>query len=88
MNPTKTPGVHLLREILEGEPLTYREVEVLHGAALGESARETGKRVLLGTETVKGYRKRACAKLGAVNLTRAVVLALALGIVKIDEVAG
>ena len=55
----------LLHEILEGEPLTERETEILEGVAEGETAVQTGKRLYLSSETVKGYRKRVIAKLGA-----------------------
>jgi DNA-binding CsgD family transcriptional regulator len=78
------PG--LLREILVGEPLTQREVEVLEGAARGETAEQTGARVYLAGETVKGYRKRAVAKLDAANITHAVVLAAVQGILDLGEI--
>ena len=54
----------LLHEILE-ESLTERETEILEGVAEGETAVQTGKRLYLSSETVKGYRKRVIAKLGA-----------------------
>lgn len=69
----------LLAEILEGEPLTDRETEILVGAAEGETAAQTGARLYLSTETVKSYRKRIIAKLGARNGTHAVALALRNG---------
>jgi two-component system, NarL family, nitrate/nitrite response regulator NarL len=70
----------LLGEILEGEPLTERETEILAGAADGETAAETGARLFLSSETVEGYRKRIIAKLGARNGTHAVALALRTGL--------
>lgn len=75
----------LRRELLAGDPLTGRELQALHGAALGETAAETGIRIHLGVETVRMYRKRACAKLEAANLTRAVVVALGRGMLNIDR---
>jgi two-component system, NarL family, response regulator len=69
----------LLAEILEGEPLNERETEILAGAAAGETAAQTGARLYLATETVKSYRKRIIAKLGARNGTHAVALALRSG---------
>jgi DNA-binding CsgD family transcriptional regulator len=69
----------LLAEILEGEPLNAREREVLAGAAEGETAAQTGARLYLSPETVKSYRKRIIAKLGARNGTHAVALALRAG---------
>jgi len=70
----------LLGEILEGEPLTPREREILAGAADGETAAQTGARLFLSSETVKSYRKRVIAKLGAKNGTHAVALALRSGL--------
>jgi DNA-binding CsgD family transcriptional regulator len=70
----------LLSEILEGEPLTDRETEILAAAAEGETAAQTGERLYLSSETVKGYRKRIIAKLGARNGTHAVVLAIRRGL--------
>ena len=75
----------LLGEILEGEPLTEREAEVLAGAADGETAAQTGARLFLSSETVKGYRKRIIAKLGARNGTHAVALALRRGLLPIGR---
>jgi DNA-binding CsgD family transcriptional regulator len=73
----------LLGEILEGEPLTDREEEILAGAAEGETAAQTGARLYLSSETVKGYRKRIIAKLGARNGTHAVVLAIRRGLLPV-----
>lgn len=75
----------LLGEILEGEPLTAREREILAGAAEGETAAQTGARLFLSSETVKDYRKRVIAKLGARNGTHAVVLALRRGLLPLRE---
>lgn len=66
----------LAGEILEGEPLTERELEVLRCAAVGLNARETGLELYLATETVRSYRKRITGKLGARNLVHAVSLSL------------
>lgn len=68
-----------LRELLAGDKLSSRELQVLHGAALGETSSQTGDRCHLAVDTVKQYRKTACAKLDAPNMTRAVVLAIAIG---------
>lgn len=74
-----------LHELMQGEPLGPREVQVLHGAALGETVRQTGDRIHLSFETVKFYRKTACAKLGAHNTTRAVVVAIGVGVLNVDR---
>jgi DNA-binding CsgD family transcriptional regulator len=73
----------LLHEILEGEPLTERETEILEGVAEGETAVQTGKRLYLSSETVKGYRKRVIAKLGARNAPHAVAVAIRRGLLPI-----
>jgi DNA-binding CsgD family transcriptional regulator len=75
----------LLAEVLEGEPLTDRETEVLAGAAEGETAAQTGARLFLSSETVKSYRKRIIAKLGARNGTHAVALALRNGLLPVGR---
>ena len=78
------PPRSLLAEILEGDPLTDRELEVLRATADGLTAAEAGRRLYLGTETVRGYRKRAAAKLGARNGVHAVVLALRAGVLELE----
>jgi DNA-binding CsgD family transcriptional regulator len=75
----------LLGEVLEGEPLTPREQEILAGAADGETAAQTGARLFLSCETVKSYRKRVIAKLGARNGTHAVALALRSGLLPLRD---
>ncbi len=72
----------MLAEILHGEPLNDRETEILAGAANGETAAQTGARLFLSPETVKSYRKRVIAKLGARNGTHAVALALRSGLLR------
>jgi two-component system NarL family response regulator len=72
----------LLAELLEGEPLNQRETEILAGAADGETAVQTGQRLYLSPETVKSYRKRIIAKLGARNGTHAVALAMRSGVLR------
>ena len=74
-----------LRELLVGDKLTDRELQVLHGAALGEKAWQTAARLSLATETVREYRKTATAKLDAPNVTRAVVVAIGAGIVNLER---
>lgn len=65
--------------------MTDREVEVLEGAALGETAGQTGTRLFLSPETIRSHRKRVSAKLGTRNVTRAVVVAIATGLLNIDR---
>lgn len=66
----------LLEEILVGDKLSYRELQSLEYAARGMTAKETAARWNLSHETVRIYRKRAVAKLGAKNLINAVAIAL------------
>jgi DNA-binding CsgD family transcriptional regulator len=73
----------LLAEVLEGEPLTERETEILEGVAEGETAVQTGRRLFLSSETVKGYRKRVIAKLGARNAPHAVAVAIRRGLLPV-----
>ena len=69
----------LLGEILEGEPLTHRETEILAGAADGETAAQTGARLYLSSETVRTHVRNAMTKLGASTRVHAVALALQRG---------
>ena len=62
------------------EPLSRREVEVLHLLADGLSNREIGMRLYRSVDTVKGHNRRIFAKLGARNRTEAVALARELGL--------
>jgi len=74
-----------LRELLAGDKLTGRELQALHGAALGETAAQTAERLSLEPETVRQHRKTACAKLDARGITRAVVVAIAVGALDISR---
>jgi DNA-binding CsgD family transcriptional regulator len=52
--------------------LTERELEILEGAAHGETAQETALRLHLAAETIRRHRTTARRKLRAKNLTHAV----------------
>ena len=56
--------------------LTIREVEVLTWAALGKSAWEIGEILSIAKRTVDEHAQTATRKLGAVNRTHAVALAI------------
>jgi len=73
------------RELLEGEPLTPREIEVLYWAAEGDTAGETAARLWLAEETVRGYRKKITRKLRGKNLPHAVAIALRSGILSSEQ---
>jgi DNA-binding CsgD family transcriptional regulator len=57
-------------------PLTEREVAVLLAAALGRSQRETAAQLHIGRGPVRRSLDRAVEKLGAVNVTHAVSIAI------------
>lgn len=75
-----------LRELLEGDDLTDREIDILYGLARGETAKQTGERLYLASDTVKEYRKRVVAKLGAVNLYNAIAIAIGTGVLNIERI--
>jgi RNA polymerase sigma factor (sigma-70 family) len=59
----------------EGTPLTPAELEVLQGAADGETVEETAKRTGRAVETIRSQRKSAMRRLNARSITQAVFLA-------------
>jgi LuxR family transcriptional regulator, quorum-sensing system regulator BjaR1 len=87
--PEAQPGHHLMslyaferiRQLRSGKqeskpPLTPREREVLTWSAQGKSAWEVGTILLVGKRTVDEHAQTAMRKLGAVNRTQAVAIAL------------
>ena len=54
------------------EPLTGREIEVLHLLAQGYSNREIGEQLFLALNTVKGHNRNIYGKLGVKNRTQAI----------------
>jgi LuxR family maltose regulon positive regulatory protein len=62
------------------EPLSGREIEVLHLIAEGLTNREISSRLFLSLNTVKVHTRNIYGKLGVKNRTRAVARARALGI--------
>lgn len=61
-----------------------REEEVLEWIAMGKSNTDIATILGVGLETVKSYVKAILQKLGAVDRTRAAVLAAQWGIVLVD----
>jgi len=59
----------------EGKPLSAPELEVLHAAAEGLSAKETGEKLIKSEHTVIAQRRAIQTKLGARNLPHAIALA-------------
>jgi ATP/maltotriose-dependent transcriptional regulator MalT len=62
------------------EPLSQRELEVLHLIAQGCSNREIGERLFLALDTVKGHNRRIFGKLQAQSRTEAIARARELGL--------
>lgn len=65
----------------EDVPLTDREKQVLRLTALGYTSAEAGKKLFLGYETIKQYKKRILSKLKAKNITQAVAIAISLDLI-------
>lgn len=70
----------------EGDPLTFRELQVIALVAQGLSAKEIAKHLGLSPRTVEIFRQNAVVKLGARNMTHAATIAVRDGIVDIDAV--
>jgi LuxR family transcriptional regulator, quorum-sensing system regulator BjaR1 len=70
------------RPTIKGK-LTARECEVLRWVANGKSAWEVGEILHITKRTVDEHVQTAVRKLGAVNRTNAVALALRDGIIKL-----
>ena len=62
------------------EPLSDREVEVLHLAAVGLSNREIAEQLYISINTVKAHTKSVYRKLDAHNRTQAINRAQELGL--------
>ena len=65
------------------DPLTPREIAVLQEAASGTRNREIGVRLAIAEDTVKAHMKHLMEKLGAVDRTQAVVIAVRRGIIQL-----
>jgi LuxR family maltose regulon positive regulatory protein len=62
-------------------PLTERELEVLHLVATGQSNREISRQLVLALGTVKWYISEIYSKLGVTSRTQAVARARELGLI-------
>jgi two-component system, NarL family, response regulator LiaR len=78
-------GRKLLEAATSDEVLTPREVEVLRHVALGLSNKEIAAALVVGEETVKTHVGNVLAKLHVENRSQAIVQALKLGLVSLDE---
>ena len=63
------------------EPLSQRELEVLHLISQGLSNREISERLFLALDTVKGHNQKIFSKLQVQRRTEAVARARELGLV-------
>ena len=71
----------LLADHVIDEALTPREIEVLHLIAGGNANKLIGDQLSITEGTVKGYVKSILSKLGAMDRTHAVTVALKRGII-------
>jgi len=79
-------GKHiLLQPSASHEDLTPRETDVLRQLALGRSNREIATALLIGEETVKSHVGSVFAKLQVENRAQAIVRAMKLRIVSLEE---
>jgi two-component system, NarL family, response regulator LiaR len=78
-------GRKLIEAVVSDEVLTPREVEVLRHLALGLSNKEIAAALVVGEETVKTHVGNVLAKLHVENRSQAIVQALKLGLVSLDE---
>lgn len=69
----------------QGEPLSERELDVLHAVARGASTREIGQDLSISPNTVKVHLRRIYAKLGVSSRTEAMRAALAQGLVTLPD---
>lgn len=64
------------------DPLTPRELEILHLVAQGRTNREIAERLIVAVGTIKVHVEHILGKLGAADRTQAAVRAVELGIVR------
>ncbi|MEE4451524.1 response regulator transcription factor [Novosphingobium resinovorum] len=81
-------GTHFDRQVFgaadrEAKRLTARESDVLELAAAGNSNKQIAARLSLSEDTVKGYMKAIFARLGAMDRTHAVAIAVRNGLIEL-----
>ena len=67
------------------EPLTEREREVLNHPMLGLTDQQISKQLVISPETVRSHVKHIYQKLGVDNRTKAVVTAIAAGLISLES---
>jgi len=77
----------LVKGVVQGvvEQLSEREMEVLHLVAKGLSNRAIGRELNISDRTVQGHLANIFQKLGVSTRTEAVIQALRLGLMTLDE---
>ena len=70
-----------------GEKFSHREYNIIRLVALGVSNKEIAQRLNISISTVRGYLEQIFAKLSAANRTEAVVNALKVGILKLNDLS-
>lgn len=71
----------LAKDVLPGQKLTPRELDVLGLLAEGLQHEEIGRRLGISSETVRTHLRKASDRLGAATRTQAVATALRLGLI-------
>ena len=74
LDPAKSPSAGLI------EPLSDRELEVLHLMALGQTNEEIARQLVVARGTIKAHAASIYRKLDVANRTEAVTRARQLGI--------
>ncbi len=72
-----------LAEHLNYEPLSQREIEVLHHLADGNRNKDIARILFISEETVKAHVKHIMEKLGANDRTHALAIGVQRGIIQI-----
>jgi LuxR family maltose regulon positive regulatory protein len=78
VSPTGDPSVSSGQALVE--PLSQRELEVLHLIALGRTNKEIARQLIVSPGTVKAHTSSIYRKLDVANRTEAVARARQLGI--------
>jgi DNA-binding NarL/FixJ family response regulator len=81
-------GTHFDMQVMapadrEAKRLTARESDVLNLAAAGNSNKQIAVRLSLSEETIKSYMKAIFARLGAMDRTHAVAIAVRNGLIEL-----
>jgi NarL family two-component system response regulator LiaR len=86
LSPQALPYLlHQVRVAETPEPLTEREMEVLRWLAQGLSNKEIARTLQVAEDTIKTHVRHILEKLGAQSRTQAVLSAMRLGLVSLDQ---